>query len=187
MLFRGRSKWMLTFSVGAVFTAWLPFALATSPQAETQPAAINACEMLEATEISGILKTGVSRGEHHDNGLEPTGAYSSTCLWRLETKTAVPRQFVILNLMRWSSGSDDAKQFLQAFRDAAEEAVLPAIPDERQIGDEALWWGDGLAVRVEEFSFGISVFADSAARQRIATPGRLEEQLAQLIIQRLAN
>jgi hypothetical protein len=187
MLFRGRSKWMLFLPAGVVITAWLPIAVAMAAQAESELRAVNACDMLEVTEIGGILETSVTQGEHHDNGLEPGGAYSSTCLWRLETKTVGREQFVILNLMRWSGGSDDAKQFLQAFRDAAEDGVLPATPDERQMGDEALWWGDGLAVRVEEFSFGISVVADSAARQRIATPGRLEEELAKLIIKRLAN
>jgi hypothetical protein len=89
---------------------------------------------------------------------------------------------VILNAQRWPAGRDMAKKFLQAFHDSAEKGVIASKPVPRKFGDDALWWGDGLAVRKGDVSFGISVFMPKRGEARTSV---LEEKLAPHILKRL--
>jgi hypothetical protein len=92
------------------------------------------------------------------------------------------RSYVILNAMQWPAGSARARSFLESFHEARAAGVLagPLVP--KRIGDEALWWGDGLAVVRRDTSFGISVHLASS---RAATPGANEEQLAVHVLRRV--
>jgi hypothetical protein len=159
-------------------------------------ATIDACALLGAADIGKALGVPVEKGSKRDSGREPNGAYSSACVWMLKGESDLPvnrsaplggRSFVILNAQRWPPGSAGARSFLDAFREASASGVLPKPPASRKFGDEALWWGDGLAVRRRDVSFGISVFTprDSAARAN-APPGEREGRLASAILARLA-
>jgi len=166
---------------------------ADSTPATAAPTAINACALLTSAEIARVIGTAVDGGQRRDAGLEKNGAYSSACIWTLQrdlTKPADPaatfggKAFVILNAQRWPAGSGKAGSFLEEFRQAAAHGEIPHAPVQRHFGDEALWWGDGLAVRVGDVSFGVSVFNPAARPKDYA--GQLEEQLAPLILGRLA-
>lgn len=171
-------------SVGwrAIGACVLAGVLATPPHAATAPAddatpMIDACALLDAAEIQRVVGEPVEKGERRDSGLEANGAYSSACVWMLsadrgrETDSQRPlggRSFVILNALRWPQGSEGARTYLQAFREASASGVLPLKPSPRPFGDEALWWGDGLAVRRGDVSFGVSIFIqrETASDQR---------------------
>ena len=94
------------------------------------------------------------------------------------------RSYVILNAMRWPEGRGLADTFLQAFRDAAAIGEIPSAPASRDYGDAALWWGDGLAVRAGDVSFGLSVVLPHAER---GYPGEFEERLAPAILRQIAE
>lgn len=164
--------------------------------AEAAPASaaslhIDACALLLPSEISQVIGLPVDAGARNDAGMESTGAYSSACVWTIQREEAPSpdptaplngKSFVILNAMQWPPGSDLARTFLEAFRKAAAHGDIPNQPSPRSIGDEALWWGDGLAVRTGDVSFGISVFLPG----RVATrPGAFEERLVPHILRRL--
>ena len=160
--------------------------------AQAPPAPINACELLQAAEIGQIIGLPVAAGARHDDGLVADGSYSSSCVWEVHTgapaaaepdKPLGGKSFVILNAMRWPAGSGRARSFLESFREASQDGTIPGKTSPRNFGDEALWWGDGLAVRKGDFSFGVSVFLPHT---RASQPkGALEERLAPLILRRL--
>jgi hypothetical protein len=170
----------------AVAMLMLFFDPANATDAEAVELSIDACALLREAEIEDVVGQSVGAAERSDSGHEPNGAYSSTCLWPIGRDDASPaaprRQFVILNAMRWPAASGLAVTFLEAFRDAAARGELPAQPEARDFGDEALWWGDGLAVRKGDVSFGISVIVADA---RANAPGAIEEKLVPRILQRL--
>lgn len=152
---------------------------------------IDACSLLSAAEISQVIGVPVEAGVHRDEGLQKTGAYSSACLWTVRRKVEAPadptkplggKSFVILNAMQWPAGSNLARTYLEDFREAAANGVIPAKPSPRSFGDEALWWGDGLAVRKRDVSFGVSVFMPGTKASR---PAEFEEKLAPHILRRL--
>jgi len=156
---------------------------------------IDACSLLNAADIEKVLGVAVEKGAKRDAGRESNGAYSSSCVWTFTGENRLPvdqsaplggRSFVILNAQRWPAGSEGARSFLNEFRAASAGGVLKKQPVARQFGDEALWWGDGLAVRRRDVSFGISVFTprDTPARAN-AQPGDREGRLAQMILARL--
>jgi hypothetical protein len=156
---------------------------------------IDACALLDARAIQDVLGVPVEKGDRRDSGLESNGAYSSSCVWMLSADRARPadpaaplggKRFVILNALRWPQGSDGARTYLQAFREASDSGVIESKPSVRQFGDEALWWGDGLAVRRGDVSFGVSVFVPRAAAEPQARAGEREERLAKTILARLA-
>jgi hypothetical protein len=62
------------------------------------------------------------------------------------------------NAFCWPAGKDLAKKFLESFYEAAKRGDIPHTPGPRKLGDDALWWGDGMAVRQGDVSFGVSVF-----------------------------
>ena len=55
----------------------------------------------------------------------------------------------------------------------------------RDFGDAALWWGDGLALRLGDVSVGISVFVPSLKAQRAERAGYFEERLAVHVLEAL--
>jgi len=154
--------------------------------AREAPLSIDACALLDAGAIQQVLGVSVEKGERRDSGIESNGAYSSACVWML-TADAARKSFVILNALRYPRGSDGARTYLQAFRDASDSGVLPSKPSPRQLGDGALWWGDGLAVRRRDVSFGVSVLMrpTNPAVKSSSHAGEREERLAKVILSRL--
>jgi hypothetical protein len=155
------------------------------------PPGIDACALLSAPEISKTVRLPVEAGKRNDSGLESNGAYSSSCVWVIKVaKAAAPdptkplggRSFVILNAMQWPAGSGLAHTFLDSFREAAAHGEIPSQPQARKFGDEALSWGDGLAVRRRDVSFGVSVFGPGMSKEH---RGAVQEQLAPFILRRL--
>lgn len=157
---------------------------------EERPAQIDACALLSPAAVSAATGFPANAGIRRDAGYEPNGSYSSSCVWLLEREISDAgqnaalggRSFVILNAMRWPAGSGLADSFLQAFRDAAHRGEIPREPVPRNYGDAALWWGDGLAVRMDDVSFGISVVLPGISPAR---PGEFEERLAAEILLQL--
>ena len=131
--------------------------------------AVDACALLSAAEISAIVHFDVESGVRRDSGEIRDGSYeganSTTCLWKAseDDSAKAPHlplggaRFVILNVMSWPAGSPQATKFLQEFRDAAEDHTISSTPVSLTLGDESLWWGDGVAVRKGHISYGISV------------------------------
>jgi hypothetical protein len=168
---------------------------AAPSHAKDEALTIDACALLDAQAIQKVLGVPVEKGDRRDSGLESNGAYSSACVWMLTADRGRPadpraplggKRFVILNALRWPPGSEGARTYLQAFREASDSGVLPSKPGARDFGDEALWWGDGLAVRRGEVSFGVSVFIPRDAAQSTSRVGEREERLARIVLSRLA-
>ena len=169
--------------------AGLALAMGSVVQAAEPPLEINACDLLTSAEISAAVGLPVDNGRREDEGMSRDGQYSSTCMWTIEpgkapdqTAPARGRRFVILNAQRWPAGRDMAKKFLQAFHESADKGVIANKPVHRKFGDEALWWGDGLAVRRGDVSFGLSVFMPKRDEARTSA---LEEKLVPHILRRL--
>jgi hypothetical protein len=174
----------------------LALALPRTQAAGGTPLPINACALLTDGEVSAVLGARVSPGERHDSGTVKSGeyvsagTYSSTCLWRIASEGPPPSDpnlslggasYAILNAMQWPAGSGQAKNFLQSFRDAAKQGVIDQLPVALKIADDALWWGDGVAVCKGDRSFGISVhLVGQRDKER-----RMEEALANKIAARL--
>jgi hypothetical protein len=126
---------------------------------------IDACTLLAEAEVSAAMGLQVEKGVRRDSGRTDQGAYSSTCLWRVAadkdvndpTKPLHGARFAILNVQHWDKGSAGPKTFLNSFRAAADEHIIKNKPVALKIGDESIWWGDGVAVRKGDVSFGMSV------------------------------
>jgi hypothetical protein len=164
-------------------------AILTTGVAAEVPKEINACTMLTDAEVGAALGTPVEPGLRRDSGVTPDGAYSSTCLWRVSADKDAkdPKRplggarFAILNAMAWSKSSKGPASFLQSFRDAARDHTIDKTPVALKIGDESLWWGDGVAVRKGDMSFGMSVhLVTERERER-----GLSEGLAAKVLKRL--
>jgi hypothetical protein len=173
----------------AIATALFSAAMVSVTSAAESPLEINACELLTPAEITAAIGLPVDQGRRQDDGLSRDGQYSSTCFWTIEpgkapdqTAPARGRRFVILNAQRWPAGRDMAKKFLEAFHESADQGVIANKPVPRKFGDEALWWGDGLAVRKGDVSFGLSVFMPKRGEARTSA---MEEKLAPQILKRL--
>ena len=157
---------------------------------------VDACALLNDREVASTLKLEVSPADRRDDGKlddKPgyEGSYSSTCVWRVaedQGKDSIDlpmagMRFAILNAITWPNGSGKAANFLQSFHDAAEHDIIPSKPIPlKGIGDDALWWGDGVASRVGDVSFGVSVFLQNGDK---VTQRAMEEALAQKIAGRL--
>lgn len=189
-------RWLQTLSAlfqGLVLALLMP---RTQAAESATSLSINACTLLTDEEVAAVLGARVNAGEAHDSGTVKNGdyvsagTYSSTCLWRVASKGPPPSDpnlslggasYAILNAMQWPAGSGQAKNFLQSFRDAAKEGVIDQSPVALKIADDALWWGDGVAVCKGDRSFGISVhLVGGRAKER-----GMEEALAKKIAARL--
>jgi hypothetical protein len=160
-------------------------------------APINACALLSDAEVSAAVGAKVTAGERKDAGdvggsgdYAGKGTYSSTCFWRFVTDGPAPNDpnkpmggasFAILNAMQWPKGSGEAKKFLESFYEAAKNGVIDQTPVALKIADDAIWWGDGVAVRKGDRSFGISVHIPGERPKQRA----MEEALAKKIAPRL--
>jgi hypothetical protein len=186
------AEWRLAgcaFALGA----WAAVVQAQVSDNQPVPALqVNACALLLPAEITQVVGLPVGPGMRHDDGLVPNGSYSSSCIWEVHPPTSAPadpdkplggKSFVILNAMQWPPGSGLAHTFLESFRAASADGTIPGKPSPRNFGDEALWWGDGLAVCKGDFSFGISVFLPASSSD--SPKGATEERLAPLILRRL--
>lgn len=169
-------------------------------------APINACALLTDAEVAAAVGEEVEPGERHDQGqvggqgeYATTELYSSTCIWRFVERSEDAagrmldelegiqrplggRRFAILNAMAWPKGSGEAAKFQQSFHDAFKTGEIPSAPIPVKVGEEGLWWGDGVASRKGDKSFGISVFllnGDKPAQKK------MEEALAHKIADRL--
>jgi hypothetical protein len=163
---------------------------APASAAPSQP--LDACSLLRSEEISKAIGAPVGTGEPQAGEADITGDVSTVCLWLIaENKDSradrsAPlggRSFVILNVHQWPMHSDHVHAFLDAFRQAADRGEIPNKIEARNFGDEALWWGDGLAVRQGSVSFGLSIFTPHLPE---AANGKREEELAPFILKRLA-
>ena len=161
---------------------------ATGSAAEV-PKEINACALLTDAEVSAALGVPVEAGQRRDSGVTADGAFSSTCLWRVSADKDAkdPKRplggarFAILNAMAWSKTGKGPASFLQSFRDAARDHIIDNTPVPLKIGEESLWWGDGVAVRKGDMSFGMSVhLVDGRERER-----GMSEALAAKVLKRL--
>ena len=168
-------------------------ALAAGRATQAEAMEMDACALLSADEISAVVHFKVERGERKDSGRihdgPHRGAYSSTCLWKAAEDASANdpglplggARFAILNLMSWPAGSRHAGKFLQDFRDAAEDQTIATTPVPLTIGDDSLWWGDGVAVRKGNISYGVSVHSvNERPLER-----QMEETLATKIVGRL--
>lgn len=187
-------KWLKTIGTAGVLVLGGAAAIVTNGASSATASGaqeINACALLDAARISDTLQRAVEDGRRKDLGFQSDGSYSSSCVWIVRSEKASTldptaplggRSFVILNATQWPPGSGLARTFLDAFRAAAAGGEIPSKPRPRDFGDEALWWGDGLAVRKGDVSFGLSVFLPG---NTAAPATRYEEQLAPLILRRL--
>ncbi len=168
--------------------------MATAVAAPDDGTPINACALLSDEEVSAAVGAKVTPAERRDDGevggqgkYAPAGTYSSTCFWQFHADASgkddptLPmggKRFAILNAMVWPT-KEDAASFLQSFRDAFKEEIIPNDPIALTgIGDEALWWGDGTAVRKGNKSYGMSVFLQNGDK---ASQRKMEEGLARKI------
>jgi hypothetical protein len=174
-------------ALGAVFFLAAP-GLQAAP---APPAAIDACALLTPDQVSAVTGKSVELTQPFDNGITPQGAHSTTCIWASPlpagaepdpTKRLGGRGFVVISVMNWPGGPNDARKFLDDFNRAFQEHGIDSKPVAVNVGaDDALWWGDGVAARKNGVSIGVSVaqFGDRAARQPQA------ESLARLILKKL--
>jgi hypothetical protein len=151
----------------------------------------NACSLISPADIASVTGGQVKPGERNDSGVVDQGGYSATCLWKIEGLPKLPEKdgepfggtpFVMLNTIDWPAGSGMAKKYVNDFRDAAKQDLIPSTPIEvKTIGDDSLFWGDGVAVAKGDVSFGISVHVgnDKKAEQG------MEEALARKIAPKL--
>lgn len=156
----------------------------------------DACALLTDNEVASTMKLEVMPADRRDDGALDDrpgyeGSYSSTCLWRVVDDQGMDNidlpmngmRFAILNAITWPKDSGKAAHFLQSFHDAAEHEIIPSKPIPLTgIGEDALWWGDGVAARVGDVSFGISVFLQNGDKD---TQRAMEEALARKIASRL--
>jgi hypothetical protein len=174
-------------AVGLV--ACLAAAATAAWAADSHGVAGNACSLISADEVSAIIGAKVAAADREDTGTTRDGAWSSTCLWKLAggPRSSDPSApfggvgFAMLNTITWPGGPDAARKYLEDFRDAARNDLIDMAPVPVHAGDEALWWGDGVAVRKGAVSFGVSVHTgtDKTAERT------MEEALARIVAERL--
>ena len=170
----------LILSLGAV-------AVVLAGGVHAAPAMPSACSLIGKDEVAAVVGGKIDAAEPNDAGTTEDGAYSSTCVWKVTGGTPLPAKpnapfggasFAILNTITWPAGSGMAKKYLEDFRDAAKQNLIDMNPVPVQAGDEALWWGDGVAVRKGDVSFGISVHVGTDKKAEQA----MEEALAKKIV-----
>jgi hypothetical protein len=161
---------------------------AADKPAGAKPKVVDACSLLTADEIAATVGTKVGPGDRTDDGLGDDGGYSSTCMWRIPRKPDTdisaqpgPGSYAILNVRSWPAGSKGAKAYLADFYHAAETNLIDSKPVPVKVGEDGLWWGDGVAVRKGKVSFGVSVhFVNGRPLER-----GMEEDLAKKIAAKL--
>lgn len=184
---------LIAFAVLSVGAIGLSQLMPTATEVSTIKGAapLNACSFLAAEDIEPVIGIQVDTGVRHDAGYVDQeaapgeSAYSSTCLWRISSDRdandpSAPlggARFVILNMMSWPDDVS-ASGFLQSFHQAVASGVISVSPVPLEIGDESLWWGDGVAVRLSNVSFGISVHILSPKDEERNYEERLASRIA---------
>ncbi|MEP7244985.1 MAG: hypothetical protein ABI885_15070 [Gammaproteobacteria bacterium] len=195
MIYRHPASRLIIAALIALSLALLDSETAIAAESGTSSKGIevNACTLLSADEISAAVHFKVEDGVRNDSGQIQngsfSGSYSSTCLWTASEDhnakdPSLPlggARFVILNVMSGPAGSQHAANFLQGFRDAADDQTIRTSPVSLSIGDDSLWWGDGVAVQKGDISYGVSVHS---VNQR-SLERQMEETLASKIVKRL--
>lgn len=129
------------------------------------------------------------------NKIEPAGLWAKTKAtvagwlgWE-DAPAAAPNDmpmagvnFVILNAIAWPEGSDGAKNYIEDFRASARAHLIDNDPVSVGIGDEAIYWGTGVAARKGTTSFGVSV---RFGKQDKKAQRAMEEALAKQAVARL--
>jgi hypothetical protein len=186
-----QTRWLalLVSLVGGIYSASAATPLKSH---QRSPTPIDACTFLQTGALKKSLGQRVLPGTRTDDGFTVEGAYSSTCYWQIDHSTHSPARsrlspaskLVLLNVMHWPTAAATT-HFLQSFRDAsADHTIDHQIVPINGLGDEALWWGDGVAMRIGQLSFGVStlhVARSEAERRRVA------ESLARLIAAQIAS
>jgi hypothetical protein len=156
---------------------------------------IDPCALLTDNQVSDVIEMRVDPGFREDTGrLDSSGyqgSYSATCVWMVRSDSASrdsvrpwgKASFAVLAVISWPAGSEGPAEFLQSFRDAADSQLIPSSPLPLHIGDEALWWGDGVAARKGNISFGISVHLVQGRSKERA----MEEVLTRAIVSHLSD
>jgi hypothetical protein len=169
---------ILTIAVAGIFLAHA---------AGADVPAQDACTLIAKEEVARVTGGTVEAADRRDDGKTEDGAYSSTCVWKVTGLPALPAKpnapfggaaFAMLNTISWPAGSGQAKKYLEDFRDAAKQDLIDMTPVTVQAGDEALWWGDGVAFRRGDVSFGVSVHVGTDKKAEQA----MEEALAKKIV-----
>ena len=79
------------------------------------------------------------------------------CIWRIADSEGRPSHFAILNAMVWPSGDSKTGMFFTVVsRCCSRGGDRSHSHSLHHLGDEALWWGDCVAVRTNNASFGQS-------------------------------
>jgi hypothetical protein len=155
-----------------------------------ETARVDACSLLTAADVSAVVGAKVDAGERNDSGEVEGGGFSSTCVWKVTGSapaSADPDKpfggaaFAMLNTIAWPAGSGKARKYLADFYQAAKDNLIDNQPVPVKAGDDALWWGDGVAVRKGDISFGVSAHVGTDKKQEQA----MEEALARRVAGRL--
>lgn len=157
-------------------------------------AELNACSLIAPADVAAVTGGIIDKSERNDSGdTNEGGGYSSTCIWKIDGMAKVPavkegapepfagQAFAMLNTIVWPAGSGLAKKYVNDFRDAAKQDLIDATPVPVKAGDDALFWGDGVAVAKGDISFGVSVHVGTDKKAEQA----MEEALAQKIVPKL--
>jgi hypothetical protein len=158
------------------------------PARADSPAPIDACKLLSADEIATVIGKKVGTPISRE-GAAAEGSTSSVCIWRVaedsdRATVDAPLQgsnYVMLNAWSWEPGNSGPAKFLQEFRDAAKNNLIDSTPVPVAVGDEGLYWGDGVAIRKGSKNFGISVHLQGGK----PTEQAMETSLAKKVVGRL--
>lgn len=153
----------------------------------------DACSLIAPADVAAVTGGAIAKSERDDSGETNEGGYSSTCIWKIDGLPKVPavkegapepfggQAFAMLNTIVWPAGSGLAKKYVNDFRDAAKQDLIDAMPVPVKAGDDALFWGDGVAVAKGDISFGVSVHVGTDKKAEQA----MEEALAKKIVPKL--
>lgn len=156
-------------------------------------AQLDACSLIAPADVATVTGGTIAKSERNDSGETNEGdGYSSTCIWKIDGLPKVPAKegapepfggapFAMLNTIVWPAGSGLAKKYVNDFRDAAKQDLIDATPVPVKAGDDALFWGDGVAVAKGDISFGVSVHTGTDKKAEQA----MEEALAKKIVPKL--
>ena len=164
-------------------------ALSANAADPTHP--VDACALLTPDDVSAVVGAKVEAGQRNDSGQVEGGGFSSTCVWKVAgapvPSAAGPEgpfggaRFAMLNTITWPAGSGLAQKYLADFYQAAKDNLIDNTPVPVKVGDGALWWGDGVAARKGDVSFGVSAHVGSDK----PTERALEEALARKVAAKL--
>jgi hypothetical protein len=115
---------------------------------------IPACPLLTVDEVGTTLGVAVEAAEQLPSGGREGGGRMTTCLWT----PAGGRLGATLSLVVWTwpPGNGRALGYLAALREATTEFPDRPPPDTLAVGDDAVWDGDRLHVRLGEVNYTLA-------------------------------